>query len=48
MPDFAAAVGAPIDFLFAIVRHWRRATEQRRWPFRASIEETDDTLLNIN
>jgi hypothetical protein len=29
MPNFATAVDAPIAFLFAIVRHWRRATEQR-------------------
>ncbi len=26
----------------------RRIAERSRWPFRASIEETDDTLLNIN
>ena len=28
--NLAAAVDAPIGFLSAIVRHWRRATEQHR------------------
>ena len=30
-PNLAAPVDAPITLRFAIVRHWRRATEQRRW-----------------
>ena len=30
-PNPAVSVHAPIAFLFAIVRQWRRATEQRRY-----------------
>jgi hypothetical protein len=30
MANLAGAVDAPIAFLFGIVRHWRRATDQQR------------------
>ena len=30
-PNPAASVDAPIAFLFATLRQWRRATDQRRW-----------------
>jgi hypothetical protein len=35
-PNPAGAVDAPIAFLFAIVRPWRRATDQHRWTTGAS------------
>ena len=31
-PNLAAAVDAPIPFLLAVMRHWRRTTEQHRSP----------------
>jgi len=45
VPNQAASVDAPIAFLFHIVRQWRRATEQRRWPLGLYICVTKMALL---
>ena len=37
-----------MSYLLHGEHQWRGVADEHRWAFRASIEEIDDTLLNIN